>query len=128
MGWKSPLRLSLIIQVKYIFYSRNTLFSVWKVNDKTVGYRKQVGLYELRTVNNAGHLVPMDQGPAARQLVKDFVSGGKSIEIQAQQKIENMDVVSNWSVKNQSKKWFVFDITFYHFKLSINQIFIKFKL
>jgi len=56
---------------------RNTLFSVWKVDGKTVGYRKSTGLYELRTVNNAGHLVPMDQGPAARQLVKDFVEGVK---------------------------------------------------
>jgi len=51
-------------------------------------------LYELRTVNNAGHLVPMDQGPAARQLVKDFVSG-KSVETQAQEKDQNMNVVSN---------------------------------
>ena len=50
------------------------MFSVWKADGKTAGYRKQVGLYELRTVNNAGHLVPMDQGPAALQLVKDFVS------------------------------------------------------
>ncbi len=56
-------------------YIRNKLFSVWKVDGKTVGYRKSAGLYELRTVNNAGHLIPMDQGPAARQLVKDFVSG-----------------------------------------------------
>lgn len=64
----------------FLFYFRNTLFSTWKVYGKTVGYRKQVGLYELRTVNNAGHLVPMDQGPAARQLVKDFVSG-TSVEI-----------------------------------------------
>ena len=59
----------------FYFILRNTLFTTWKVNAKTVGYKKQVGLYELRTVNNAGHLVPMDQGPAARQLVKDFVSG-----------------------------------------------------
>jgi hypothetical protein len=51
------------------------LFNVWKVDGKTVGYRKSAGLYELRTVNNAGHLVPMDQGPAARQLLKDFVAG-----------------------------------------------------
>jgi hypothetical protein len=49
------------------------LFSTWKVDGKTAGYRKQVGLYEIRTVNNAGHLVPMDQGPAARALLQDFV-------------------------------------------------------
>ncbi len=67
-------------------YFRNTLFSVWKVNNKTVGYRKKVGHYELRTVNNAGHLVPMDQGPAARQLVKDFVEGNHHAE---EIKVEN---------------------------------------
>ena len=32
-----------------------------------------MGLYELKTVNNAGHLIPMDQGPAARVLMQDFV-------------------------------------------------------
>lgn len=53
--------------------SRNTLFSTWKVNDKVAGYYKQMGLYELKTVNNAGHLIPMDQGPAARVLMQDFV-------------------------------------------------------
>jgi hypothetical protein len=40
------------------------------VNGKTAGYFKTAGLYELRTVNNAGHLIPMDQGPAARQMAK----------------------------------------------------------
>ena len=65
----------LMTSSNYCFYIRNKLFSVWKVDGKTAGYRKSAGLYELRTVNNAGHLVPMDQGPAARQLVKDFVSG-----------------------------------------------------
>lgn len=53
-----------------INYFRNTLFSTWKVGNKTAGYKKQVELYELRTVNNAGHLVPMDQGEAARQMCK----------------------------------------------------------
>lgn len=74
MGWKSSLSLLWTIQVIYlIIFLRNTLFSTWKVNNKTAGYFKKVGLYELKTVNNAGHLVPMDQGPAALQLVKDFV-------------------------------------------------------
>lgn len=49
------------------------MFHVWHVNGKTAGYRKSVGLYEIRTVNNAGHLVPMDQGPAARHMCGDFV-------------------------------------------------------
>jgi hypothetical protein len=66
------------------------LFSTWKVDGKTVGYKKQVGLYELRTVNNAGHLIPMDQGPAARQLVKDFVAT-KSVETSS----EDIKIVSN---------------------------------
>jgi hypothetical protein len=44
------------------------------VNGKVAGYKKQVGLYELKTVNNAGHLIPMDQGPAARVLLQDFVN------------------------------------------------------
>ena len=36
--------------------------SPWKVGDKVVGFNKTVGLLELKTVNDAGHLVPMDQG------------------------------------------------------------------
>jgi len=93
-GLKESTMIKLNNSGIFFILFRNTLFSVWKVNDKTVGYRKQVGLYELRTVNNAGHLVPMDQGPAARQLVKDFVAG-KSVETQAQEKVQNMNVVSN---------------------------------
>lgn len=56
------------------FNSRDTLFSVWKTNGKTSGYTKTVGYLELKTVNNAGHLVPMDQGEAALNLVKTFVN------------------------------------------------------
>lgn len=41
---------------------RDTYFSTWKTGTKTSGYFKTVGFLELRTVNNAGHLVPMDQG------------------------------------------------------------------
>lgn len=37
----------------------------WKVNNKVAGYMKRVGKLELRTLNNAGHLVPMDQGENA---------------------------------------------------------------
>lgn len=57
---------------------RDTLFSTWKVNNKVAGYRKNVENYELRTVNNAGHLVPMDQGAAARQMLQEFVAKTKN--------------------------------------------------
>lgn len=49
------------------------MFSVWKTGSKTSGYSKSVGLLELKTVNNAGHLVPMDQGEAALNLATSFV-------------------------------------------------------
>ena len=45
----------------------------WKVNDKVAGFHKIVGHLELRTVNDAGHLVPMDQGKAAQHMMRDFV-------------------------------------------------------
>lgn len=47
--------------------------SPWKVNDKVAGFHKHVGNLGLRTVNDAGHLVPMDQGAAALEMVKHFV-------------------------------------------------------
>jgi hypothetical protein len=81
----SNLGIFLFYKLFKIF--RNTLFSTWKVNNKVAGYRKQVGLYEIRTVNNAGHLVPMDQGPAASQLVKDFVSRSVA-DVQEEEQIE----------------------------------------
>jgi carboxypeptidase C (cathepsin A) len=34
---------------------------------------KSAGYLELRTVNNAGHLVPKDQGAAALNMVDEFV-------------------------------------------------------
>jgi hypothetical protein len=46
----------------YYINFRDTYFSTWKTGTKTSGYFKTVGFLELRTVNNAGHLVPMDQG------------------------------------------------------------------
>jgi hypothetical protein len=45
-----------------LFNFRDTYFSTWKTGSKTSGYYKSVGFLELKTVNNAGHLVPMDQG------------------------------------------------------------------
>lgn len=79
----------------FILLFRNKLFSVWKVDGKTVGYKKSTGLYELRTVNNAGHLVPMDQGPAATQLLKDFVAGTST----------QNDLNSQWSNENLTANW-----------------------
>lgn len=38
------------------------LLQTWKVGEVVAGYWKRAGKLELRTVNNAGHLVPMDQG------------------------------------------------------------------
>ncbi|XP_031472651.1 serine carboxypeptidase-like 48 [Nymphaea colorata] len=45
----------------------------WKVKDKVAGFYKIVGNLELRTVNDAGHLVPMDQGENSLEMVKSFV-------------------------------------------------------
>jgi len=46
----------------------------WKVGDRVAGFHKIVGRLELRTVNDAGHLVPMDQGAAALEMVRHFVN------------------------------------------------------
>lgn len=40
-------------------------------------YKKSAGNLELRIVNKAGHLVPMDQPEAALDLVKSFVEAHK---------------------------------------------------
>ena len=45
----------------------------WHVNEKVKGFYKIVGNLALVTVNNAGHLVPMDQGEAAMEMVRHFV-------------------------------------------------------
>jgi hypothetical protein len=68
-----PLNLGI-----FIFICRDTLFSTWKTDNKVAGYKKSVGNYELRTVNNAGHLIPMDQGAAARQMLKEFIDKSKN--------------------------------------------------
>jgi carboxypeptidase C (cathepsin A) len=46
----------------------------WKVGNRVAGFNKIVGNLELRTVNDAGHLVPMDQGEAALEMVRSFVN------------------------------------------------------
>jgi len=50
------------IQVFFYINSRDTQMKPWKVNGKVAGFNKIVGNLELRTINDAGHLVPMDQG------------------------------------------------------------------
>ena len=44
-----------------------------KHDNKVAGFHKIAGPLELRTVNDAGHLVPMDQGEAALEMVRSFV-------------------------------------------------------
>jgi carboxypeptidase C (cathepsin A) len=57
---------------------RSTLFSTWKVNGKVAGSVKKAGNLEFRIVNNAGHLVPMDQGENALEMVKSFVEPNRN--------------------------------------------------
>lgn len=53
---------------------RNTDFSVWKVDGKVAGSQKSAGKLSFKIVNNAGHLVPMDQGYNALSMVRDFIT------------------------------------------------------
>lgn len=53
---------------------RQTLMTPWKVGDRVAGFHKIVGKLELRTVNDAGHLVPMDQGESALHMARHFVT------------------------------------------------------
>lgn len=56
---------------------RDTHFSIWKVDGKVAGSQKKAGKLEYKIVNNAGHLVPMDQGYNALSMVRDFVEANK---------------------------------------------------
>ena len=47
------------------------------MDGKVAGSQKKVGRLDFRIVNNAGHLVPMDQGLVALEMVKDFVNSNK---------------------------------------------------
>jgi carboxypeptidase C (cathepsin A) len=67
MKWVDRLRYSKIDDFK------KSLFSAWKVKGKVVGSTKSAGILELRIVNNAGHLVPMDCPEVALDLVTSFV-------------------------------------------------------
>ncbi len=48
-------------------------FSKWRVNNKTIGVRKQAGLLELRVAFDAGHFLPIDQPLVAKAMAKEFV-------------------------------------------------------
>lgn len=52
---------------------RDTLFTPWKINNQVKGFYKRVGNLELRTINDAGHLLPMDQGEVALNMLNDFI-------------------------------------------------------
>jgi len=52
---------------------RDTLLTPWKINSEVKGFYKKVGKMELRTINNAGHLLPMDQGEVTLTMVNEFV-------------------------------------------------------
>ena len=69
--------------VEQIFYNhtetyKSTLFSPWKVDGKVAGSMKKAGNLEFKIVNNAGHMVPMDQGYNSLAMVKEFVNSHKS--------------------------------------------------
>lgn len=74
MGGAGSLCRFQQVQVKMLLF-RDTLLTPWKINKKVVGFYKRVGNLWLRNINDAGHLVPMDQGEVALALVSDFVTG-----------------------------------------------------
>ena len=52
---------------------RKKMFSPWKVNGHMAGSVKSAGNLELRIVNNAGHMVPMDRPVEALDMAISFV-------------------------------------------------------
>ena len=60
---------------------RHTLLTPWKINNQVKGFYKRVGKLELRTINNAGHLIPMDQGEAALNMLDGFVQSAMQSEV-----------------------------------------------
>ena len=60
------------IQVRIVLF-RDDMLTPWKINNSVKGFYKRVGNLELRTINDAGHLLPMDQGEVALNMVKDFI-------------------------------------------------------
>lgn len=45
---------------------------------------KRVGKLELRTINDGGHLIPMDQGEVALNMVIDFIQNALAVPEQQQ--------------------------------------------
>ena len=72
---ETPGTMRWVEQISYADSAtfRKTLFQTWKIKGKVAGSVKKAGLLEFRIVNNAGHLVPMDQGENALEMVKQFV-------------------------------------------------------
>ena len=58
---------------------RGKLFENWKVGGKVVGKVKKAGLLEFRIVNEAGHMVPMDQPETSLEMVRGFVNQYKVV-------------------------------------------------
>jgi carboxypeptidase C (cathepsin A) len=71
-GELAPQRFKQI-QVHFVLF-RDTMLTPWKINNSVKGFYKRVGNLELRTINDAGHLLPMDQGEVALHMVKDFIN------------------------------------------------------
>jgi len=56
---------------------RKADFTPWLIEKKVVGYKKTAGNLEYRIVNQAGHLVPMDQPVSALDMLRSFVEQHK---------------------------------------------------
>jgi carboxypeptidase C (cathepsin A) len=63
----------------------------WKINNMVKGFYKRVGNLELRSINDAGHLLPMDQGEVALNMLNDFINYALA-EPQAQSESEPKDI------------------------------------
>ena len=50
----------------------------WKINGQVRGFYKRFDNLELRSVNDAGHLLPMDQGEVALNMLNDFINNALS--------------------------------------------------
>jgi len=63
LAWVEEMRYPGADEFRYVYvWCRNTLLTPWKINNQVKGFYKKVGKLELRTINNGGHLIPMDQG------------------------------------------------------------------
>jgi carboxypeptidase C (cathepsin A) len=64
------------------------LLTPWKINNEVKGFYKKVGKLELRTINNGGHLIPMDQGEVALNMLNSFVQSAMGGQYDAERKVE----------------------------------------